>query len=100
MSVQPLPSDTNVIKDLTAHKVGDLSLWIGQQKEYRNVPAYVSNELCRRTSALPSVLKLLPSASLPVLQLLEFPTPRITDAIPDISTDELFSFYEVIHSSL
>ena len=38
MSAQPLHSDTNVIEDLTADEVGDLGLWIGQQKEYCNVP--------------------------------------------------------------
>ena len=67
-SADPLPSDTDAIEDLTAREEGDLSLWIGQQKEYRNVPNYVSNELCWRTSPLPSVLELLPSNSLPILQ--------------------------------
>lgn len=100
MSTQPLPSDTNAIEDLTADEVGDLSLWIGQQKEYHNVPAYVSNELCRRTSPLPSVLELFPSASLPVLELLGFPTPRITDTALAIPPDEVFSFNEATHSSL
>ena len=70
-------SDTDAVEDLTAHNVGDLNLWIGQRKEYRDVPNYVSNELCRRISPLPSVLELLPPTSLPVLQLLGFPTPQI-----------------------
>jgi len=50
MSVHRLHSDTNAIEDLTSHEVGDLGLWIGTQKVYHNVPNYVANELCRRTS--------------------------------------------------
>ena len=100
MSTHPLHSDTNAIEDLTADEVGDVSLWIGQQKEYRNVPTYVSNELCRRTAPLPSVLEFLPSASLPVLELLEFPTPRITNTIFGMTPDASFSFHEATHSSL
>jgi len=84
MSVHPLNSDTNMIKDLTTHEVGDLSLWIGRQREYHN-------ELCRYTSPLPSVLELLPPASLPVLQLLRFPTPHISGTILGIKPDT-FSF--------
>lgn len=100
MSVHPLHPDTNTIEDLTVHEVGDLSLWIGQQKQYCNVPGYVSNELCQRTALLPSVSELLPPTSLPVLQLLEFPTPRITSAIPGIIPGGSFSFYEATHTSL
>jgi len=100
MSVHPLHRDTITIEDLTTHEVGDLSLWIGKQKEYHNVPNYVSNELCQRTSPLPSVSELLPSTSLPVLQLLEFPTPRITSTILGITPDTLFTFYAATHSSL
>ena len=100
MSAHCPHSDTNAIEDLTSHEVGDLSLWIGKQKVYYNVPNYVANELCWRTSPLPSVLELLPSASLPVLQLLGFPTPRITSAILGTSPDTLFSFYEPTHTSL
>lgn len=100
MSTHPLSSDTNTIKDLTAHEVGDLSLWIGQQKEYHDVPGYVSNELCQCMSPLHSVLELLPPADLPVLQLLEFPTPPIMGTIPGIMADMLFSFHEAMHMSL
>ena len=100
MSAHPLDSDTNTIEDLTAHEVGNLSLWIGQQKEYRNVPNYVSDELCQRTSALPPVLEVLPPSSLPILQLLEFPTPRITGPILGTTPDALFSLHEATHTSL
>ena len=99
MSAHPLHLDINAIEDLTANEVGDISLWIGQKKVYRNVPNYVSNELCRRTSPLHSVLELLPSTSLPVLQLLEFPTPRVTSTILGITSDASFSFNEATHSS-
>ena len=100
MSVHPLHSDINAIEDLTTDEVGDISLWIGQQKEYRNVPNYVSNELCQRTSPLPSVLELLPSTSLPVLHLLEFPTPRITATILGMTPHASFTFHEAMHLSL
>ena len=93
-------SDANAIEDLTSHEEGNLSLWIGQQKEYCNVPEYVSNELCRRTAPLPLVLGLLPPASLPVLQLLEFPAPRIMGTIPSTMPNTLFSVYEATHTSL
>ena len=43
-----LDLEVDIVEDLTAHEVGDIDLWIGQQKEYRNVPNYVSNELCQR----------------------------------------------------
>jgi hypothetical protein len=100
MSTNPLNSDIDTIEDLTAHEVGDLSLWIGQQKEYRNVPSYVSDELCWRTSSLPLVLELLPPDSLPVLQLLGFPTPRITGLTRSTAPDAFFSFSEATHLSL
>jgi len=100
MSVHSLHSDTNTIEDLTADEVGDLNLWIGQQKKYCNVPNFVSNELCRHTSPLHSVLELLPPTSLPVLQLLEFPTPRIMGTIPSTMPDALFSFHGATHTSL
>jgi len=100
MSAHPLHSDTNAIKDLTTDEVGDISLWIGQQKEYHNMPNYVSNEPCRHTSPLPSVLELLPSALLPVLHLLEFPTPRIMATILGMTPHASFTFHEATHSSL
>ena len=99
MSAHPPHSYTNAVEDLTAHEVGDLSLWIGQQKEYHDVPGYVSNELCRRTSPIHAVLEHLPPADLPILQLLEFPTPRIMDTIPGITPDALFSFCDATHTS-
>jgi len=100
MPTHCLHSDANAVEDLTSHEVGDLSLWIGKQKVYHNVPNYVANELCQRTSPLPSLLELLPSASLPVLQLLGFPTPRITSAILVTTPNILFSFHEPTHMSL
>ena len=100
MSAHPLHSDTNVIKDLTSDEVGDLSLWIGQQKKYHNVPNFVSNELCWHTSPLHSVLELLPPTSLPILQLLKFPTPCIMGTIPSIMPNALFLFCEATHTLL
>ena len=100
MSTHPLHSDTYVIEDLTTDEVGDISLWIGQQKKYHNVPNYVSNELCQRASPLPSVLELLPSASLPVMHLLKFPTPRITATILGMTPHTSFTFHEPTHSAL
>jgi len=100
MPTHRLHSDANAVEDLTSHEVGDLSLWIGKRKVYHNVPNYVANELCRRTSPLPSLLELLPSASLPVLQLLGFTTPRITSAILVTTPNTLFSFHEPTHMSL
>jgi hypothetical protein len=94
-----LDSETNAIKDLTTDEVGDISLWIRQQKEYRNVPNFVSNELCQHTSALPSVLAHLPSNSLPVLQLLELTTPQVTEAFQGINPHNLFLFDEPTHTS-
>lgn len=101
MSVHALKSDleVDIVEDLTAHEVGDIDLWIGQQKEYRNVPNYVSNELCQRTCALPSVLALLPSESLSVLQLLEITPPQVTESFQSINPDGLFSFCEATHMS-
>ena len=100
MPTHRLHSDANAVEDLTSHEVGDLSLWIGKRKVYHNVPNYVANELCRHTSPLPSLLELLPSASLPVLQLLGFTTPQITSAILVTTPNTLFSFHEPTHMSL
>jgi len=97
MPTHRLHSVTNAVEDLTSHEVGDLSLWIGKRKVYHNVPNYVANELCWRTSPLPSLLELLPSPSLPVLQLLGFPTPWITSAILVTTPNTLFSFHEPTH---
>ena len=94
-----LDLEVDIVEDLTTHEVGDIDLWIGQQKEYRNVPNYVSNELCQRTCALPSVLALLPSESLSVLQLLETTPPQVTESFQSINPDGLFSFHEATHMS-
>jgi hypothetical protein len=92
-------SETNAFNDLTAEEAGDISLWIGKQKEYRDVPNYVSNELCQRSSVLPSVLALLPSETLPVLQLLELNTPQVAESLQCIEPDSLFGFHEATHTS-
>lgn len=63
------------ITDLTVNECGDVNLWIGQGKTYHNVPEYVSKELCRRTTALPTEISLRPSSLLPVIHLLDFSTP-------------------------
>jgi len=101
MAIHPLSSDseTNACEDLTADDIGDISLWIWHQKEYRNVPNYVSNELCQRASALRSVLAVLPPESLPVVQLLEVMTPRATEPFQGIIPDNLFMFHVATHTS-
>ena len=99
MGVRALNSDVKV-EDLTAHEVGDIDLWIGKHKEYHNVPNFVSNELCWRTSALPSVLAHLPSESLPILQLLETAPPQVTESFQSINPHDLFSLCETTHTSV
>ena len=46
MGARSLISEAKIVEDLTTCEVGDINLWIGQQKEYRNVPNYISDELC------------------------------------------------------
>jgi hypothetical protein len=87
------------ITDLTADEFGDVNLWIGQGKRYHDVPEYVSKELCRRTSALPAETSLLPSPSLPVLNLLDFPTPPITLSLHGAKPEEVFSNHASTHTS-
>ena len=87
------------ITDLTVDEFGDIALWIGQGKQYHNVPEYVSNELCRRTSALPMATSLLPSPLLPVLHLLDFPIPPITQSLSGISPENIFSYHNATHTS-
>lgn len=99
MAAHPLDLNPNVIEDLTADE-GDLSLWIGQQKKYHNVPTYVSNELCQRTSVSPSVLAHLPSESLPVLRLLDLTTPHVTESFQNVKPEDLFMFHVATHTSL
>jgi hypothetical protein len=70
------------ITNLTVNEVRDVNLWIGQGKSYHDVPEFVSNELCRRTSALTTEMSLLPSPLLPVLRLLDFPTPPCHNVSP------------------
>ena len=71
---------------------------IGWQKEYRNVPSYVSNDLGRCTSALPAVLTHLPSESLSILQLLRTALPQVTESFQCTSPHDLFSFQETTHT--
>ena len=71
----PSTLEANLTMDLTLHKEGDISLWIGMQKEYHNVPNFIANELSWHVAVPPSVLAHLPPPSLPVLELLNFTTP-------------------------
>jgi hypothetical protein len=87
------------ITDLTVNEFGDANLWIGQGKRYCNVPEYVSKELCRRTSALPTVTSILPSPLLPVIHLLDFPTPQITPSLKGIDAEAIFSHNVATHAS-
>ena len=75
-----------------------MNLWIGQGKQYLNVPAYVSKELCHRTTALPMETSLLPSALLPVIHLLDFPLPPITTS-QCLDAEALFSHNAATHTS-
>ncbi|KAN0139136.1 hypothetical protein V8E53_003025 [Lactarius tabidus] len=87
------------ITDLTLNELGDVNPWIGQGKKYHDVLAYVSKELCRRTSALPTETSLLPSPLLPVIHLLDFPTPPITQSLPGINAELIFSHNIATHTS-
>ena len=90
------------IIDLTsnAFEPGDIDLWIGQGKQYRDVPEFVSAELCRRMSALPAAeMLLLPSPMLPVMHLLDFPTPPITPSLKGIDAEAIFSHNKATHTS-
>jgi hypothetical protein len=101
MSAISAASELHVsITDLTVDVFGDVNLWIGQGKRYRNVPEYVSKELCRRTSALPTDTLLLPSPLLPVTHLLDFPTPPITQSLKGIDPASIFSHHSATHTSL
>lgn len=85
--------------DLTVNECGDVNLWIGQGKKYRDVPEYVSQELCRRTTALPTERSLLPSPLLPVIHLLDFSTPPIVPSLPGINVESIFSHNRATHTS-
>ena len=85
--------------DLTVDKLGDINLWIGRGKQYHNVPKFVSDELCRRTSAVPAVTSLLPSPSLSVFLLLGFPTPPIMKSLQDVNAETTFSCNNATHTS-
>ncbi|KAF8265266.1 hypothetical protein EI94DRAFT_1804637 [Lactarius quietus] len=79
------------ITDLTVDEFGDVNLWIGQGKRYHDVPAYVSEELCCHTSALPTATSLLPSSLFPVTHLLNFCTPPITPSLQGCDAEAIFS---------
>lgn len=87
------------ITDLTLNEFGDLSLWIRQGRQYHNVPEYVSTELSRCTSPLPTETSLLPSPLLPIIHLLDFPTPPITPSLKGINAEATFSHNEATHTS-
>lgn len=99
MSTTSEPDAPVIITDLTADEFGDVNLWIGKGRQYHDVPNYVSNELCRRTSALPEVISLLPPPSLPVLSLLDFPIPPITQKIQVVNCEDVFSLNSPTHTS-
>jgi hypothetical protein len=99
MAISSLNLETMAVNDLTTQKAGDISLWIRKQKEYLDVPDYVSDELCRRMSCLSSVSALLPPPSLPVLQVLEVTTPQTMEPSQDTKPEGLFSFNEATHMS-
>ncbi|KAH8986514.1 hypothetical protein EDB86DRAFT_2832639 [Lactarius hatsudake] len=90
---------TAILTDLTADKFGDVNLWIRKGKQYHNVPNYVSDELCHRTSAPPTVTSLLPPPSLPVLLLLDFAIPPITQSIHGVKPKDVFSCNSATHTS-
>jgi hypothetical protein len=87
------------ITDLTLNESGDVTLWIGQGKNYHDMPEYVSTELCCRTSARSTETSLLPSPLLPVIHLLDFPTPPITLSLKGIAAEDVFSHNKATHSS-
>ena len=87
------------ITDLTVNEFGDVNAWIGQGKTYHDVPEYVSRELCHRISAPPTVLSLLPSPQLPVIHLLDFPTPPITPLLKGVDAEAIFSHDKATHPS-
>ena len=99
MSAASEPCALVAVTDLTTDESGDVNLWIGQGKQYYNVPNYVSNELCHRTSALPLVTSHLPPSSLPVFSLLDFPLPPIIQMIKVVNADDFFSFNSATHTS-
>ena len=88
------------ITDLTVNEFGDVNLWIGQGKLYQDVPEYVSKELCRRMSTPTTEMSLLPSPSLAVLHLLDFPTSPITTSLQGVKPEELFSYNAATHATL
>jgi hypothetical protein len=57
LDAHALDPEVNKNMDLTLHEEGDISLWIGKQKEYCSVPNFVANELSRRVAAPPSVIR-------------------------------------------
>jgi len=87
------------VTDLTIDEIGDLSLWIGHGKRYRNVPNFVSDELCQRISTFPTDTAYLPSPSLPVMELLNFSTPLISQSLRNIDPNSLFSHNKPTHKS-
>ncbi|KAI0301414.1 hypothetical protein BC826DRAFT_1102007 [Russula brevipes] len=99
MAAPPSDLETHAIEDLTADEAGDLGLWIGTNRLYDSVPWYVSEALRQRTAPLPSVLDLVPSPHLPVLELLEFETPPLVKIDQDIPPVHIFSLREATHPS-
>ena len=87
------------ITDLTVNEFGDVNTWIRQGKTYHDVPEYVSRELCCHISAPPSAISLLPSPQLPIIHLLDFPTPQITLSLKVVDAEATFSYSGATHPS-
>ena len=95
-----IPAELNApITDLTADEFGDVNLWLGQGKRYHDVPEYVSRELCHRTTARPTEASLLPSPLLPVLHLIDFPSPPTSQSLQDLKPEQIFSHSIATHPS-
>jgi hypothetical protein len=94
-------SGVRTIEDLTTREEGDITLWIEKNRIYKNVPGFVSDELCLRTSSLPIVIvQIVPPPSLLVMQLLNFSLPGVTKPLQGIDPMGIFSFHESTHMSL
>jgi hypothetical protein len=93
-------SGTQTTEDLTTSEKGDIALWIGKNKIYCNVPGFILDELCLRTSALPFVTAQIVPLSLPVMQLVDVSMPRVTASLQGINPRSLFSFHGATHTSL
>ncbi|KAI0270597.1 hypothetical protein BC834DRAFT_1039322 [Gloeopeniophorella convolvens] len=74
-----------VIEDIAGDLSGDLDLWIGKGKKYKNVPQFVSAALCSRVSVPEAVHLTLPSSDLTILEFIKFPLPNYITSFPFIA---------------